>query len=291
MSEIILNATSVRQIQNRDPLFGGDLDGSRQGFLRLLRGSTAFIKFITDQMQIEDVYRAKIPSSVLDSINKGEYEKMLKKESGLWNGMIRKVDGQKVIMKQTEWEMVQLDQHSLSNLNQMAMQASIAEITEQLFQIDAKLDLLISGQHIDRVSKVQAGIQLYEQAYYCRNQVLRDQLLTNSLQNLNEGRTALFGELELILKYQKRNLTLTDHAWLLFKIDKPEVEFFNKLSQDRPKLTESIKHINLASAYIFRIYALLDEYDAASRSKEQYLHFCSIVLNNVQEKDSLHPYA
>lgn len=291
MSEIILSPETARQVQERDPLFGRDLDDSRRGFLQLLRRVPGYIKSVTDQMQTEDVYRARIPRSVLDGLSRGEHEKVLKTQSGLWNGMIRKAKGKKVIVKQAEWEKVQLDRNSLANLNQMAMQASIADVTEQLFLMDAKLDLLMSGQHADRVAKVHAGVHQYEQAYDCRDLARRDQLLSNALQSLNEGRTALFGELEVMLTHQKRDPAFLDHLWrLLIRVDKPEVEFFNKLEQDRPKVAESIKYINLASAYIFRIYALLDEYDAADRSKQQYLNFCGLVLGNVKDEDSLHPY-
>lgn len=157
--------------------------------------------------------------------------------------------------------------------------------------MDQKLDLFLAGQHTDRIAKVQAGIHLYEQAYLYRDSVRRDQLVMNVLQSLNEGRTALFGELETMLTHQKRDPMVWDNLWkLLIRVDKPEVEFFNKLETDRPKVLESIKYVNLASAYIFRIHALLNEHEAAEHSKLQDIKFCNLVLSNVREEDSLHPY-
>lgn len=291
MRELIVSPDRVKLVQKRDPLFARGLDDSRRSFLPMLHRIPGYLKTLIDQMQTEDVYRARIPRQVLDQLNRGDYEKVLKNGSGPWNGMIRKMDGRKVIMKQTEWEKVQLDRHSLANLNQLAIQASIAEVTEQLLLMDQKLDLLLIGHHTDRIAKVQAGIHLYEQAYLYRDSVRRDQLLMNALQSLNEGRTALFGELESMLTNQKRDPILWDKVWrLLFRVDKPEVEFFNKFENDRPKVVESIKYINLASAYIFRIHALLDEHEAAEHSKLQYSKFCNLVLGNVREEDSLHPY-
>jgi hypothetical protein len=291
MSELIVSPDRVKQVQKRDPLFARGLDDSRRSFLHVLHRAPGYVKTLIDQMQTEDVYRARIPRQVLDRLNKRDYEKILKNDSGLWNGMIRKMDGRKVIVKQAEWEKVQLDRHSLANLNQLAIQASIAEVTEQLLLMDQKLDLLLAGQHTDRIAKVQAGIHLYEQAYLYRDLVRRDQLLLNALQSLNESRTALFGELEAMLTHQKRAPILWDNLWrLLFRVDKPEVEFFNQLEAARTKVVESIKYVNLASAYIFRSHALLDEHEAAEHSKLQYIKFCNLVLGNVREEDSLHPY-
>jgi hypothetical protein len=204
--------------------------------------------------------------------------------------MIRKADGRMVIVKQTEWEKVQLDRNSLANLNQVALQASIAEVTEQLLVMDRKLDLLLAGQHGDRVAKVRAGFDQYEQAYYCHDLTLRRHQLANALQSLNEGRRALFGELEGMLTHHKRGPEFFDRFWGVIGVDRPEVEFHKRLEAERPKVVESIKFVNLASAYIFRIHALLDEHDAAEHSKRQYVQFCDLILGNVKEEDSPHPY-
>ena len=290
MQELILSPDGVQQLEKRDPLFARKLDGSRHDFLRLLRRAPGYLTVFTDRMQPEDVYQAKISQQVLDKIQQGEYEKVLNSESGVWTGMIRKVSGRKEFVSQTEWEKVQLDRHSLANLNQIAIQASIAEVTEQLLLMDQKLDLLLAGQHADRIARVQAGIHLYEQAYLYRDSARRDQLLTNALQSLNEGRAALFGELEAMLTHEKRVAGSLDRLWRRLGVDKPEVELFNQLEAERPKVVKNIKSINLASAHIFRIHALLDEYEAAEHSKQQYVGFCNLVLGSVREKDSPHPY-
>ena len=290
MQELILSPDGVRQLEKRDPLFARKLDGSRCDFLRLLHRAPGYLKVFTDQMQKGDVYQAKIPRQVLDKLQQGEYEKVLNSESGVWTGMIRKVGGRKEFVSQTGWEKVQFDRHSLANLNQIAIQSSIAEVTEQLLLMDQKLDLLLAGQHTDRIAKVQAGIDLYEQAYLFRDSARRDQLLTNALQSLNEGRASLFGALEAALTHQKRDWRLLDHLWRPLGVDKPEVELFNQLEAERPKVIENIKAINLASAHIFRIHALLDEHEAAEHSKHQYVGFCDLVLGGMREKDSPYPY-
>src|SRR5438105_4018101 len=99
MSEVVLGPARVLELENRDPLFARDLDDSRRDFLRLLRRVPGYIQFLADQMESDDLYRATIPKDVLTKLQQGEYEKVVKNSSGLWNGMIRKADGRKVLVK------------------------------------------------------------------------------------------------------------------------------------------------------------------------------------------------
>ena len=290
MSELFLSPESVLEVEKHDPLFARELDESRRGFLHLLMLTPGYLKVVTDQMQPDDLYRAVIPKEVLGQLQQGDYEKILKQGSGLWNGMIRRTDGRRVIVSQAEWEKVQLDRNALVNLHQIALQASIAAVTQQLLAMDRKLDLILTGQHADRVSKVRAGIDLYETAHLYKNSARRDQQLMNALQSLNEGRRALFGELESMLAHQKREGEFLDRLWRVIGVDKPEVEFFKRLEKDRPRVAESIKYTNLSSAYIFRLHVLVDEQEAAEQSKRQYVEFCDLVLGKIREEDSLHPH-
>src|SRR5262245_18039018 len=114
MSDLILSPARVLEVEKTDRLFARNLDGYRRNFIRVLRRAPGYIASLVDQMQPGDLYRATIPKDVLKRLQQGEYEKVLKRSSGLWNGMIRKADGRTIIVKQTEWENVQLDQNSLA---------------------------------------------------------------------------------------------------------------------------------------------------------------------------------
>ena len=289
VNELLLSPERIMVVGERDSLFAQSLDDSRRDFLHLLRKVPGHLQLVTEQMRAGDMYRAVIPGEVQRRIQKGEYEEVLKKGSALWTGMIRKADGSKVFVKQAEWEKVQLDPNSLATLTQIALQASIAELTEQLFVMDRKLDLILDGQNADRIAKVNAGIDLYETARRYKDSSRRDQQLGNALQSLNEGRQALFGELRAMLGHQKRDAKFTDRFWKSMGIDLPEVEFFRQLKTDRSKVAESIKYVNLASVYIFRIHALDEEHEAADLSRQQYVEFCEFISRNLNE-DGPHPY-
>lgn len=290
MNEIVISDETIRELQTKDKLFGEYLANSRRDMLALIRSVPAYLQYIQDSMQRDDVYRAVIPTDVLRRIASGELEPMLKNASGLWNGTIRRSDGAKQFVKQAEFVKVKLDNNSIRNLGQMSLQASIADISDQLLVVGEKLDALAEGQHIDRVAKILSGVQLYEQASLCRDKETRVGVLTNALQSLNEGRTELFGELTYMLTSAPREPVISDMLWKIFGVDKREADYFNKCSESRSRLIENIRQINLGSAYLFRTYALLDEPEAANRSRIQYLEFCDLVLGGIREEDSVHPY-
>lgn len=289
MKEIILNNQTIEKVKEKDPLYGRSMDSTYRNFLKILHRSPILIKTLKDELKGESVYQAKIPKDILKLLKKGDYEKVLKKDSGLWNGMIRKKDGTKPIIKQTDWEEIQLNSNTLSNLNQLAIHSSISEISDQLLLMDKKLDLILVNQHTDRVSSIRSGIELYEQADKYKDVTRRDNLLANALQSLNEGRSALFGELDSILNIEKRDFHWTDYLWKLIRVEKAEVELFDRLDSERLNIEESIRYINLATVYIFRIHALLNEFDAADHSKYQFIKFCELVIGKITE-DSIHPY-
>lgn len=289
MNEITLSNKRIEEVKKSDPLFGKSMSNTYQNFIKLLHRSPMLLKTIKDELNGEGVYQAKIPKEILKLIKNGDYEKVLKKDSGLWNGMIRKKDGTRPIVKQTDWEEVKIANNTLSNLNQLAIHSSISEISDQLLLMDKKLDRILVNQHTDRVSSIRSGIELYEQAHKYKDITRRDNLLANALQSLNEGRSALFGELDTILNIEKREFQWSDYFWKLLRVDKAEVELFDRLNSERLNIEESIRYINLATVYIFRIHALLNEYDAADHSKLQFIKFCDLVIGEITE-DSIHPH-
>ena len=163
MDELVLNPERIEQIETRDHLFGRKLGESRRMIVRFIRQAQPYISAVFAKMQAGDVYRARIPRSVIHALKTGQAEMVLKKDSGLWTGIIRKSDGSKVFVSQTEWEPASFDPNVWPDLfNQVAIQAGIAAITEQLFTMNEKLDLILSGQHLDRVALVESAIEQYE---------------------------------------------------------------------------------------------------------------------------------
>ena len=292
MKEIILNKEKIESIKKKDEFFSKTLENSLNDVVSLLRQTPTLYSMIKSQVKNDgDIFRAKIPNEIMRGIKSGKLERMTKKDSGLFTGMIRKKDGRKSIIKQTEWEKINLDKDTISNLNQIAIQASIAELTEMLFEIDKKLDLLIRGQQSDRISRVIAGIDLYKQAYSTNNDTsLKKMHLSNALQSLNEGRRSLMLNLQETLSIEKRDEEFTDTLWKIFGIDKCEVELFDLMNKKYIDMKEDLKYINLSSLYIFRTYVLLKQPDSALQSRKQYDEFCELVIDKISNKQKYFPY-
>ena len=255
-------------------LYATRLRESKRNAMALLRQVPGYLQAVLNVMVPEDTYRAKISKEVLKKLQTGGYEKVINNDTGLWTGIIRKSDGKEIIY-QTKWEKIDFSQQALSNITSVAMHASIAALTEQILAIDKKLDSLVRTSHSDRVAKVKAGINMYHAAVHYQDQSMRNHQLFSALQTLNEGRTSLMGELEVILKLNLRNPTLFDQVWwhLSTRVNKPEVHLLREFQTRYPTLQETVKSINLSSAYIFRIHMLLDAFMSAEESKDSMLLF------------------
>ena len=101
------------------------------------------------------------------------------------------------------------------------------------------------------------------------------------------------GELELILKLELRDPTLFDRVWwrCVMRVDKPEVDLFREFKTKYSVIQETVRYINLSSAYIFRIHLLLDAFDAGEESKNQYIVFCNTLLFGLDKNKSYLPYS
>jgi hypothetical protein len=79
---LVLGPKRVAEIGRRDNVFARHLDVVRRDFIHLLRRAPAYIAIVRDQMQPQDLYRARIPREILEGLQRGDYEKALKNRSG-----------------------------------------------------------------------------------------------------------------------------------------------------------------------------------------------------------------
>jgi hypothetical protein len=290
VDELVLTNRDIAKVEETDVLYAARLRESKRNAMALLRQVPGYLQAVLNVMAPEDTYRAKISKEVLKKLQTGGFEKVINKDTGLWTGIIRKSDGKEIIC-QTKWEKVDFNQQALSNITSVAMHASIAELTEQILALDKKLDFLLSTSHSDRVARVKAGIDMYQAAVHYQDPSMRNHQLSNALQTLYNGRRFLMGELEVVLKLSPRNATLLDRVWLLMGLNKPDVDLFREFETRYPVLQETVKYINLSSAYIFRIHMLLDAFSAAEESKRQYVAFCSNLLSGLDRNRGYLPHS
>ena len=175
------------------------------------------------------------------------------------------------------------DHQFINDYSSICIQAQLAEVTEKLLEIDKKLDSLISFQQTDRISKVVAGIHIYEQAYLAKNNTIREQQLVNALQTLNESRTNLMFHLQKIIKLKIREKKMTDYFWRIIFIDKREIDLFNELKLEQNNIKEDIKYISLANVYIFRSQILLNQKESAQIAKQQYFDFYGAISDGINK--------
>ncbi len=291
MDELVLSPAEIEKIEVKDRVFARKLDESRRSIVQFIRQVQPYISAIAKKMQAGDLYRACVSKSVLDQLKKGELEKVLKSDSGLWTGIIRKADGSKIFETQTQWQPISFDPNIVPDLfRDAAMQAAIAEVTEQLFVMNEKLDLIVCGQHFDRIALIESAIDQYQVACDYKDQHRRENQLDNSLNMLNEGRRKLIKEIDaMLLTHGKRDERVLDKLWRKLGIDRVEAERFEKIHADVPPLVRNLRYINIGSAYIARIHVVRNEPDAAQRSLSQFAEFTDGTLKAVDVENTLYP--
>lgn len=285
MGDLTLSEDRIRKIEKKDKLFGKHLRKSLDDFsVKWIRSVPGRAKAILDAMQPEDVYVARIPGEVRKGIASGDLEKVKNGLTDLWNGTVRSAEGNREFVKQANFEKVDYQGRDLANLHQLAMQAQLTEISEQLLSVEDKVDEVIEGQHSDRVAKVQAGVHSYETAVDYADDDKRDAQLTNALQTLNEGRTQLMVTVERALSKSPRDPGLVDKIWSLAGIDKPRVDLKRELRSEIDKVEESVAYIRIATAYLFRTHVLMGERKAAERSVRQFQNVASRVTRSLESQ-------
>ncbi len=290
-NSLTINENYIAKVEEKDPLYAQSLKQAKASFISLLRTAPGYATLVIDKLQEGDIYIARFSKEARKGLQQGTYDKMLKNDSGLWNGMIRNTNVRgKPIVAQTEWQQVNLSHEFLSNVTQIALQASVAQVTEQIFEIDQKLNQVLSYQQTDRISQAVAGIQIYEQAYYAENSAIQAIQLSNALQSLTEARTSLMLHLEKFLDQSLREDKFTDHFWRVIGVDKRAFDFQRNILQNYDLLKEDIRYINLASIYIFRGQTLLKQPQSANKSKEQYLDFCNTLMLGIGSQKEFLPY-
>jgi hypothetical protein len=290
---LVLSTQFVQQIQKKDRHYAHKLGGSLAGFIHLLQGMPLLAKSITDELRPGESYRAVIPPEIQKGLIDGSLEMVRKKGSGLFNGMIRRTDGRKIIVKQTEWVQEPPTPQMFANLQAMSVQAQVAAVTELLLELDKKLEAVLAGQHSDRIAQVKAGIAAYEQAFYSRDDALKKMQLANALQSLNEGRQRLMEHLITSLRIERsepgpwqRILRMVSFG----RIDEMEFELLRKFDALYPTVKEDIRYVNLATAYLFRTLVLLDEHESALVSVRQEARFYAELETELPRRKQLFPY-
>lgn len=126
----------------------------------------------------------------------------------------------------------------LSTLNNLAVQASLAQVVGKLEELDAKLDRVLAGARADRLGQVLAGEQLYAQALAARDPGTRRATLHSAHASLATGR----GQLLSNVAEQARALKVPTGSALLFRKN-PSRELEERIDA----MQEDVKAVALAT--------------------------------------------
>lgn len=282
MKEIVLNQEKIESIKVNDKIYAQKLKDTLEEISKIVRKTPSMLKVLKDLKSPEYAYIARMSREAFENLRNGNFSKMLKKDSGLWTGIIKKTGGK--IVEQARFEQVSLQPQLMNSLSTAAVQLSIAELSEKISEIDRKMDYMNESIHQDRISKVKAGIDLYNDVLNIQDSNKRDLILVSALQTLTEGKRALMGELETVSKIKPKKP--------IFKIFEfiSEHNYFGEINNKLPIIRDAIKWGNESILYIGRIHILRDCKEAAFLSVLKYAEDCEKIISLIKEKEGCLPH-
>lgn len=159
----------------------------RSEVLRLIRQMPAFVDVVRTLQKGAD-YRVVMPPSG-GALGRSRVP-------GLYTANFHGSDGK--IIGQAQLERVPPD--FISSVNQLANQQAFAEILQRLEALDQRIGDVLTGLHLDRIARVDAGIRLYYQAVVAEDES-RPLLLANAITELQKGLETLLAELRNDIRY------------------------------------------------------------------------------------------
>jgi len=229
----------------------------RQKAIQIMRQIPAFLDGVK-KLSEGKTYQAYFPPEVLERIKNGS-ARLDKKDNGLFGALIRDVETGHVTNHVSLKEVVP---DSLSSLNQLATQQTLADIVQRLEIIDEKITDILQGQVNDRLAEIESGIHIYEQAVVATDSDVRRELIVSAIQKLNDGRNKLI---------KSTDINFIDD----FRRDR--LGMFFSLNRDIPKHVQSKAEsvwkaahaIIKASRYLVIAYSALNQPDSLRVSIEQ----------------------
>ncbi len=158
----------------------------RQKVIQIMRQIPAFLEGVK-KLSEGKTYQAYFPPEVLEQIKNGSV-RLDKKDNGLFGALIRDVETGHVT---NHVSLKEVTPDSLSSLNQLATQQTLADIVQRLEVIDEKITDILQGQVNDRLAEIESGIHIYEQAEVASDSDVRRELIVSAIQKLNDGRNKL----------------------------------------------------------------------------------------------------
>lgn len=160
---------------------------------RIINGFKKVTSFYEAQRAIEKdgFYRVIIPNDISKRLEDGSAEWNFDK-TGMQLPTIKDQKGSFICQARLE----ETDSTNFSNVNNIALQSTMAAVLEQLELLNKQVTDVLQGQLTDRMGIIKGAEDTYKQALLVNDITVRNQLLTQAVSELNKGRRQLIESLE-----------------------------------------------------------------------------------------------
>lgn len=228
----------------------------RQKVIQILRQSPSVLDLVK-KFSGEKNYQACFSPEVWRRIKDGS-AKLDNKGDGFFGVMIRDVETGHIT---NHASLKEITPDSISSLNELAIQQTLADVVRRLEVIDEKITDVLQGQFNDRLAEVESGIHAYEQAIAASDPDRRG-LMVNAIHELNNGRNKLI---------KSTDFTFID------ELPRSRLDMFFSRNWDIPKhvqlkaeiVWKATHAIVKASRYLVLAYSDLNQPDSLRVSLEQ----------------------
>lgn len=146
-------------------------DNKFNEFVKILRDNITIIVSGTKMFKDNNVYKMRISSEIMEGIKNGDFVEFKDSNKKFLGDFIDTKTGK--FVGKARWEKEDFNQ--ILNFAQMAqtiaVQAKLNEIFNYMEVIDKKLNIVIRGQHTDRIAYIKTGIELFEDAFKGNNKI------------------------------------------------------------------------------------------------------------------------
>ncbi|MQR94190.1 hypothetical protein [Fictibacillus phosphorivorans] len=144
----------------------------------------------------DSLYKVIIPKNISKRLDDGSAEWNFDK-TGMMLPTIKDQNGSFVCQARLE----ETNPINFSNVNDIALQSTMAAILEQLELLNEQVSDVLRGQFTDRIGVIEGAIDTYKQALLARDKNISKQLLTQAVSELNKGRRQLIESLGAKTKF------------------------------------------------------------------------------------------
>ncbi|SLL36373.1 Uncharacterised protein [Mycobacteroides abscessus subsp. abscessus] len=227
---------------------------------KIINGFSNVPSFMEAKKNIKNdsVYKVIIPKNISRKLEDGS-AKWNYDKAGNQLPVIRDQKGSFICQARLE----ETDPANFSNLNNIALQSTMAAVLEQLENLNEQVADVIEGQFTDRIGTIKGAEATYRQALLAEDINIRNHLLTQAISELNKGRSQLIASLETKTKFiqdlPKSNFKLVLYS-LFQKIDT------NKIQKQFHETQRIFDNIISSSSYLALAYEELGEINSLQES-------------------------